>query len=282
MRIAALQMFSQLGNRTANQRRAAALIEEAMQGAAGLSAHARPDVLVLPEMWDLGYYPSNVLELGDEDGEEARRFLSSLAKAHAVNIVGGSVVRRQTSTGSAGNKGSKESKDGKIWNTTYVFDRQGELVSSYDKAHLFSFAGEEQVFQPGNALAWYELDGVKAASVICYDLRFCELTRGLALGGAQLLFAPAAWAYPRLNHWRLMLLARAVENQFFVIGVNACGQPDKLKFCGHSMLVDPSGEILAEAGDEEAIIVADCELACLPTVRSRINVYRDRRPDLYC
>lgn len=258
MKVCAIQMDVALADRPANLRKAESLITLAMgQGA---------DVLVLPELWDLGFYPANAAELGDDDGVIAREFLADQAKRHKVNIVGGSIVRR---------------KQGKIWNTAYVFDRGGSLISSYDKTHLFSPAKEHENFQAGDALALYELDGVPMGQITCYDIRFGELVRTLALKGAQVLFAPAAWPHPRLNHRRLLAQTRAVENQFFVVAVNTVGTANALTFCGHSMLVDPWGEIIAEAGAGEQLLFGICDFSVIADIRERINVFRDRRPELY-
>ena len=258
MKISALQLSVRLGDRRANQENAAVQIEAAMP--------ACPDVLALPELWDIGFYPANVLELGDEDGRLAREFLSAQARRHRVNIVGGSIVRRQGD---------------KIWNTAYVFDRQGGLVSAYDKIHLFTLAGEHKLFQPGSALALYELDNVPVGGITCYDIRFCELPRSVALAGAKVLFVPAAWPHPRLRHWRVLVQARAVENQFFVVAVNAAGQVNGVKLCGHSLMVDPWGEEIAEAGEEEQILTGVCDLSVIENIRNKLNMFRDRRPECY-
>lgn len=258
MKVCAVQMNTVMGDRAANQQHAASLID--------LAAGHKPDVIVLPELWDLGFYPANVVELGDEGGESARKFLSGLAGKHGINIVGGSIVRKE---------------HGKIWNTAYVFDRAGALVSTYDKTHLFSPAGEHEHFQAGESLAVYELDGVPTGQITCYDIRFGELVRTLALKGVNVLFAPAAWPHPRLNHWRLLAQARAVENQMFVVAVNTVGTVNALNFCGHSMMVDPWGEVLSEAGGGEQLLFGEMDLAVIADIRERINVFRDRRHELY-
>lgn len=258
MKICAVQMDTLMADRAANQRKAETLI--------ALAAGHGPDVLVLPELWDLGFYPANALELGDEDGKEAQAFLSALAAKHRVNIIGGSIVRLH---------------QGKIWNTSYVFSRQGTLISTYDKTHLFSPSKEHENFEAGETLARYELDGVPVGQVICYDLRFGELVRTLALGGIKVLFAPAAWPIPRLNHWRLLAQARAVENQMFVVAVNTVGTVNNLTFCGHSIMVDPWGEIISEAGGGEQLLLGELDLSVIADIRERINVFRDRRPELY-
>ena len=257
MRVSALQPAIRSGDRRYNMDAMAALVVEAMRDA--------PDVLVLPELWDVGY-PPDIADRGDPDGTEARTFLAEQARLHGVNIVGGSIAR-------AGGEG--------LWNTAYAFDRQGRQLSAYDKTHLFTYTGEEKVFKAGSTPARYSLDGVPSASVTCYEIRFCEWIRVQALDGINLLFVPALWGYPRLNHWRLLIQARAVENALFVIGVNAAGQEGKTRWCGHSLIVSPWGEILAEADDNEAVIGAELNLNQITEVRDTINVFRDRRPELY-
>lgn len=258
MKICALQLDVRLGDREANMANASVQIELAMR--------TSPDVLVLPELWDLGFYPANVLELGDEDGCMAQEFLSGQARRHAVNIVGGSIVRRKENT---------------IWNTTYIFDRQGALVSTYSKIHLFTLAGEQNQFQAGTTLALYELDKVPVGSITCYDIRFCELARTLALAGAKMLFVPAAWPHPRLQHWRILAQARAIENQLFVVAVNGSGRAGDVKCFGHSLMVDPWGEVIAEAGEGEQILTGVCDVAVADHVREKLSVFRDRRPECY-
>ena len=258
MKVCAVQLGAVAGDRAVNKRKA----EEQLALAAGHGI----DVAVLPELWDLGFYPANVLELGDPDGAETQEFLSAQAKKYGINIVGGSVVSKS---------------NGKIRNRGYVFDRNGKLVSIYDKTHLFSPANEHQNFEAGDALAVYELDGVSVGQITCYDIRFGELVRTLALKGIKVLFAPAAWPHPRLNHWRLLAQTRAVENQMFVVAVNAVGTVNNAVFCGHSIMVDPWGEIIAEAGGDEQLLVGTLDFSVIADIRERINVFRDRRPALY-
>ena len=260
MNVSILQLATQHDDRAANFANAEAQIRLAMETQPDV-----PDVLVLPEMWDVGY-PRNVAELGDPDGQAARSFLSAQAAQWKVNIVGGAIVRSQ---------------GGKNWNTAYVFDRQGQQLAAYDKIHLFSFGGEHNVFQPGDAPARYSLDNVPAGSVTCYDIRFCELVRAQALAGVQLLFVPAMWGKARVEHWRLLIRARAVENQMFVIGANMAETPGSGVSGGHSLIVDPLGAVLAEAGPEQTIIRADCSLDILRETRAGFTVLQDRRPELY-
>lgn len=258
MKVCAVQIAAAVGDRAANMRK----VEEQLALAAGHGI----DVAVLPELWDMGFYPANALELGDPEGEQSQAFLAKQAAKHKINLVGGSIIHK---------------KDGKIRNRSYVFDRGGALVSQYDKIHLFSPSKEHENFAAGDKLAVYELDGVSVGQIICYDIRFGELVRTLALKGIKILFAPAAWPHPRLNHWRLLAQARAVENQMFVVAVNTVGPVNNLTFCGHSIMVDPWGEIIAEAGGEEQLLIGKLDLAVIADIRERINVFRDRRPELY-
>lgn len=230
------------------------------------AAAAGSDLAVLPELWDLSFYPPDVFDLADEGGRQGREFLQDLAASCHIQLVGGSLVRRQ---------------QGKLYNTTYIIDEEGNLVSSYDKCHLFTPGGEEKVFTPGDHLNTFFLGDVPMASITCYDLRFGEWVRMAALAGAKILFVPAAWPHPRLTHWQILNRARAIENQLFVVAVNSCGTCGDYHFCGHSMIIDPWGEVLAEGGDGEVVVTGEIDLSVIDDIRSRINVFRDRRPELY-
>ena len=140
---------------------------------------------------------------------------------------------------------------------------------------------EEKHLQSGDKLGLLNVSGTDAGMMICYDIRFPELARKLAINGAKMLFVPAQWPNPRLHHWRTLLMARAIENQMFVIACNRCGTSGTSTFFGHSLIIDPWGEIIAEAGEEESIIRAEIDLALVDTIRSKIPVFEDRRPQLY-
>ncbi|KMO86184.1 hypothetical protein AB840_09415 [Megasphaera cerevisiae DSM 20462] len=258
MKISAIQFAIASGNVEKNYQ----ITEQYIRAAA--SQHA--DIIVLSEMWNTSFYPENVKDLADNDGKRTRAFLSCLAREYKVNIVGGSVANR---------------RGAHVYNTTYIVDREGQIVSAYDKVHLFTPGHEDEVFAAGNQPAVFELDGIKMASVTCYDLRFCEWVRMAALAEAQILFVPAAWPQPRLEHWQILNRARAIENQFFVIAVNSCGKAGSYQFCGHSMIIDPWGAVLSQGDGREQIITADADMSVIQKIRERINVFRDRRPDLY-
>lgn len=166
-------------------------------------------------------------------------------------------------------------------NTIYVFDRQGNEAAEYSKIHLFRLMDEEKHLVSGDRVGEFTVEGVPAGMMICYDIRFPELARRLALVGAKILFVPAEWPHPRLHHWRTLLQARAIENQMYVVACNRVGVSGSTEFFGHSMVIDPWGEVIAEGGESEEIIHASVSLDLVDEVRTRIPVFEDRRPQLY-
>lgn len=249
MKAAVLQMKVALGQPEENIAALQRLMPRAMEG--------QPDVVLLPELWRTGFYPKPIADFADTEGQESCALLAGLARKYAVNIVGGTVA---------------SAREGRIYNTCYVFDRTGALVTSYDKTHLFSPSGEHEDFTAGDRFVTFTLDGVKCGILTCYDIRFPEAARKLALAGIQMLFIPAAWPMKRLLHWQTLIRARAIENQLFVVACNALG---------HSAIIDPWGEILTEAEKDETILQGTLNLPMLAEVRSTINVYNDQRPELY-
>ncbi len=258
MRVALIQMDIALGRPEQNRKRAAALVREAAQGA---------DLVMLPEMWTTGYcLPDLAGKLADREGEPTGAFLAKLARECGVYLVG-SVA---------------DERDGRIYNRATVYGPDGARLAAYDKVHLVPMMDEHRYLAPGAALGMADLGGVRAGLAICYDLRFPELFRTLALAGAQLMLIPAEWPAQRASHWRTLLTARAIENQCFVLGCNRVGRDAANAFAGSSMVVDPMGNVLAEAGEqEERILRAEIDLAEVQRVRERIPVFRDRRPELY-
>ncbi|MDV7758800.1 carbon-nitrogen family hydrolase [Liquorilactobacillus mali] len=227
----------------------------------------KPDVLVLPEMWNTGYALDKLGDIADKGGQRTKNFLSNLAKRFAVNIVGGSVATEEA---------------GKYYNTSYIFGRKGNLISQYQKVHLFGLMNEDDFISAGSVQNQFVLDDVKAAGVICYDIRFPEWERKLMSKGQQILFVSAQWPAKRIEQWRMLLCARAIENQSFVVAVNRVGEAPKDSFNGHSLVIDPLGKILAEGTtDVEGIFTCEFDLDDLTEVRGSIPVFKDRRPELY-
>lgn len=259
MKISCIQMDMLFGNRAENFARAEVLLEKTMQAA--------PDVIVLPELWDVGFFPKeNLADCSDDMGSETRAFVGGLARRHKVNIVAGSVA---------------VACGGKTHNTAMVFDRTGACIAEYDKCHLFSPMEEDKYFTPGKRLCTFFLDGVKCGIILCYDLRFPELTRSLALQGIDILFVPAQWPEARVEQWELLLAARAVENQVFTVGCNSCGTAGETRFGGNSRVFDPYGKPLAKAGDGEENLVAHCLPEALESARKAIPIFADRNAEIY-
>ncbi|WP_274364655.1 carbon-nitrogen family hydrolase [Paenibacillus thermotolerans] len=261
MRVSLVQMDIKIGEPEANRSRALELMEQAVSG------EPKPDCIILPEMWNTGYALEVIEKIADRGGEATKAAFSEFARKHRVNIVAGSVADVR--------------EDGKVANTIYVFDREGRVVSDYSKLHLFRLMEEEKYLAAGERAGSFELEGTPAGMMICYDIRFPELSRSLALGGAKVLFVPAEWPHPRLHHWRTLLMARAIENQMYVVACNRVGTSRGTEFFGHSMVIDPWGEIIVEGGEEETILTAELQLSETDRVRRTIPVFEDRRPEMY-
>ncbi|MEK4977904.1 carbon-nitrogen family hydrolase [Bacillus sp. FSL K6-6540] len=260
LHIALIQGDIEIGNVQANMDNMLGMMEKAA------AANHKPDVIVLPEMWNTGYALDRIQELADPMGQETSSMLSEFARKHRIQVVGGSVAERI---------------DDRIYNSMYVFNRNGEQIAKYSKIHLFRLMDEEKFLQAGQQTVTFDLEEMKAGASICYDIRFPELSRTLALGGAQVLFVPAEWPHPRLHHWRTLLIARAIENQMYVVACNRVGTSGGTDFFGHSMIIDPWGEIIAEGDERETIVTGTLDCKLTDEVRGRIPVFEDRRPHLY-
>lgn len=231
------------------------------------AARRKPDVILLPELWNTGFAPGKIDHaLADDDGARTKAFCGAFAKTYAVNLVAGSVLTR---------------KNGAIYNTAYVFDRKGDCIAEYDKTHLFSPSGEKAEYAAGDRIVTFPLDGIVCGIMICYDLRFGELTRVIALTGAQVLLIPAEWPQQRIGQLRALLCARAIENQMFALLANGCGEAFGTRFGGRSAILDPMGNPLAQAGRREKIICATLDFAKQDKFRRELPVFLDRRPELY-
>ncbi len=229
-------------------------------------ASGKVDVIVFPEMWNTGYALSELTELSDKEGKFTQNLLARLAKKYQINCVGGSVSTQKAE---------------KFYNTSYIFDTSGNLVSTYDKVHLFGPMNEEKFIAAGNRENQFELAGVPSASVICYDIRFPEWLRTNMSQGAKILYVVAEWPVQRVRQWKILLQARAIENQAFVVAVNRVGSDLNNQFNGHSLIISPLGEIIVNAGENETLCFAEIDLSEIDSVRGEIPVFSDRRPELY-
>ncbi|MCF6096481.1 carbon-nitrogen family hydrolase [Thermovorax subterraneus] len=266
LKISILQMDVVCGEPEENRKKVEKLLKEA------LKVKVKPDIILLPEMWNTGYALERLADIADRDGNPTIDWMKKVAKENHINIVAGSIADIR-SDGSDGVK--------KVYNTAYAINRSGEVVARYDKVHRFRLMNEEKYFSPGEKVVTFELDGIRCGIAICYDLRFPEFIRKIALLGAKILFVPAQWPKPREMHWRLLNIVRAIENQFFVVGANRVGREGKAEFPGCSIVVDPWGEVLLEADEREGVFEAVIDLSVVEQVRKRIPVFEDRRPDVY-
>lgn len=263
LQISLIQMDCLLGQPKENFAQAEPLIAQAAQAGSRL--------VVLPELWSTGYDLENAAShasplahrVGDR-GWFGR--MAYLARKHKVWLTG-SLLEVQA--------------DGRFYNSMGIYGPDGRLRGVYRKIHLFRLMEEEIYLAPGQNSTLLELPWGKTGMAICYDLRFPELFRNYALDGAHLILVPAEWPHPRLEHWRTLVRARAIENQCFVVACNRVGSSKGTEFCGGSTIVDPWGEILVEGGAEPDILTATIDLEAVDTARARIPVFADRRPELY-
>lgn len=227
-----------------------------------------PDTIVLPEMWTTAYTLDELDKYADINGEPTKSFLENLAQKFNVNIIGGSVANKVND---------------KFYNSSFVFDRSGKLVYEYDKVHLVPMLNEHKYLSGGqHTPEVFELEGVKMGLIICYDLRFPEIIRTLALEGAQVLHIVAEWPDARTNHWINLQLARAIENQMYVISSNRVGDYDGVRFCGNSLVIDPWGDVLKQGSeDKEETLAIQLNLEKVKQVRNDVPIFTSRVPNLY-
>lgn len=268
MRIAVVQVNSR-DDKEANIRVALELVEQAAKGGA--------DLVALPEYVDfLGTKEAGRGVHEPIPGPTSERFAAA-AREHGIWLHAGSI--RETG----------DDPD-HIYNTSLLFNRQGEIVAKYRKIHLFDVelagnvsAQESATVSPGDEIVTADVEGHTVGLTICYDLRFPELYRTLALDGAEILFVPAAFTlFTGKDHWEVLLRARAIENQCFVVAAGQIGKHDPDAACyGRSMIIDPWGTVLATAPDTVGIAMADIDFAQLTRIRQQLPSLANRRPSAY-
>ncbi len=256
--VALAQMAVALGRPDRNEATARAMAAQAAEAGAHL--------LLLPELWPTGY------DLGRAEEEAAPldqgpfALMASLAREHGLYLLG---------TALEANPG------GRPFNTAALYGPDGRLVGAYRKVHLFPLIGEKEHLAAGHSLPVLTWLWGRVALAICYDLRFPEQWRAYTCAGAQIILIPAEWPVRRVEHWRLLLRARAVENQLFVVGCNRAGADADGEFGGHSAVVDPWGRVLVEGGAEPGLFLATLDLAEVARARAHFPWLNDRRPEVY-
>lgn len=221
-------------------------------------------LVVLPEMWSCGFVYSVLTEMAERT-PEVLESLREWAGQNGMILVGS----------------LPELQEGRIYNSSYVVGSCGGILGKYRKIHLFSVTGEPGYFTRGEAPLVCKTELGRLGIAVCYDLRFPELARRMAVDGAEILCFSALWPAARRHHWSLLLRSRALENQLFVIGCNGCGTEGNTTYGGSSAVISPAGDPLVEAGDNEAWLVARLDFDEMTRFRRQIPCFEDRIPGVY-
>ena len=268
MRLALAQIEVQPADVDGNLERAVdAVVEAAAEGA---------DCVVLPEIFDVGYFAFDSYARHAEPlGGETHRTVSEAAVEHDVAVLAGTVVEDLEASAAAG---EAVPDDEGLANTAALFDADGERRLVYRKHHLFGYdSAEAELLVPGERLPTAELLGHTVGVTTCYDLRFPELYRSLVDQGATMALVPSAWPYPRVEHWKLLPRARALENLMYVGAANGSASFEDASLVGRSTVYDPWGTPVSTSDDDPTVVYADCDPDRVAAVRDEFPALRDRR-----
>jgi predicted amidohydrolase len=261
--ISVVQMDVITSDPASNLQKAEAWIAEA--------ARRSCDVVCLPEMWTTGFNWHYNQSAASQQCHIVER-VAAMAKQYRI-WTAGSLLELNA--------------QGQMVNAAILFDPDGKRAGTYHKAHLFNPLREKQYIAQGNRLTLIEAPWGRTGFAVCYDIRFPELFRTYALQGAEIIFCPSAFPHPRLEHWKVLLRARAIEDQVFMVGVNQVGSEQfnshtTITYCGSSAIIDPWGKAVCEANEtDEGILTATIDMEQVSQVRASMQVLSDRRPDLY-
>jgi predicted amidohydrolase len=268
MRAAAVQLTS-----TPDRERNLAIADRLTREAAGRGA----ELVVLPEKWSVLGAPEDIVKGAEPFDGPALRWASAIARELGIDLVAGSIAERVPDA----ERGS---------NTSVHFGPGGEIQAVYRKIHMFDVEVGGRTYReseneaPGDEIVVSETaGGVEVGMSVCYDLRFPELYRILAVRGARILLVPAAFTLATTReHWEVLLRARAIEDQAFVVAPNQIGEhAPGYRSGGRSMIVDPWGLVLAQAPDTETVVLADLDLAGQAKIRRTLPSLANRRPNAY-
>jgi predicted amidohydrolase len=255
MKIYGVQLDIVWENKPANFERVKALLQA--------TRPERGSLVLLPEMFATGF-SMNVKAIREKAGGKTEKFVSGLAREFEIYVTAGMV----------------EAKSERGYNQSVTFSPEGVAVARYNKIQTFTPGGETANYEAGSAVATWEWNGLKVAPFVCYDLRFPEHFRTAARMGAEVITVIANWPVARIQHWVTLLQARAIENQCFVAGVNRSGTDPKLTYNGRSLIVNPKGEILSDAGNGESVISAELDVKLLRTYREDFPFLKDMKKSL--
>ncbi len=267
MRAAAVQLNSN-NDKDRNLEVAARLVAEAARDGA--------ELVVLPEKWNLLGTPDDLHAGAEELEGESLMAARGWARELGIDLVAGSIAERVEG-------------EEKLFNTSTLIDPHGEITAVYRKIHLFDVEvggavyRESDAEQPGEEIVTAAAAGVELGLSVCYDLRFPELYRILAVRGARVITVPSAFTLVTGRaHWEVLLRARAIENQAFIVAADQVGEaPPHYHSYGHSAIVDPWGVVLAQAPDGERVIAADLDLSEQQRIRESLPSLANRRPQAY-
>lgn len=222
------------------------------------------DLIVLPEMWMCGFDYT---------------FLTD----HALRtpMVLDEISKLAKNSGTVISGSFPELRDNDIYNTSYIIDKDGEIKGTYSKVHLFSQASEDKHFKAGKEAVVTETSIGKIGHMICYDLRFPEFCRTLALEGAEIVVVMAQWPKVRIDHWNKLLAARAIENQLFIIGANRIGTENLIEYTGNSKILSPLGKTLSFGYSFETDLEAELDFEEMDSFREQIPCFKERETDIY-
>ena len=233
------------------------------------------EMVILPEMFNCPYDTNKFKAYAESrDSSKSIKAVSTAAKNHGVYLVAGSIP---------------ELLDGKIYNSCFIFDRKGQIIDVHRKMHLFDVDipdiefKESDTITPGNRVTVVDTDPIKIGVAICYDMRFPELFRLMALKDADMMVVPGAFNMTTgPAHWKTTVRARAIDNQTYVAAVSPARNTNLSYVAyGHSIIVDPWGKVMGEAGYGEEIICATIDISYLKNVREELPLLKNRRTDIY-
>lgn len=216
------------------------------------------EIILLPEVFSTGFCYENIHKLAEPIPGDTYNKMMECSREYSV-IISGTII---------------EKFEDKLYNTCILFE-DGDFLGKYRKTHLYG--NEKNYFSHGNSLGIFETSRCKIGVIICYEIRFPELARTLALKGIDILLTPAQFPKPREEVWRTLVRARAIENQIFHCACNIVGE----KYFGASLIVSPDGEILDDGKDKEKVVISNINLSEIKNIRKKIRVFSDRREELY-
>ena len=264
----ALCQMNVIDNKDENLKKATSMINQSVED--------NPDFVVLPEMFNCPYSNDKFIEYAEEEKtSKTLSKISQLAFENKVYILAGSIP---------------EKENGKLYNTSYLFDKTGEIIAKHRKMHLFDIDvkgkitfKESDVLTAGDDFTIANTEFGKIGIGICYDVRFPELARIMAQNGAKILFYPGAFNMTTgPAHWELLFKSRALDNQVYCVGVApALNEDASYHSFGHSIITSPWGEILAEADEKENLIISEIDLSKIEKIREELPLLKNKREDLY-